>query len=329
MAIKITQYYQTKNRCYIQGKRMTPKGIVVHSTGANNTSVGRYVGPADGILAPNKYGNHWNKIIATKCVHAFIGTDKDGNVVCYNTLPWDYKPWGCGSGKKGSYNNSHIQFEICEDDLTDRAYFNKVYTMAVELCAMLCKMYDLKPSTIVSHKEAHDLGYASNHGDPHVWFKKMGKTMDHFRADVAKLLAGSSAAENKPLYKKQVNTPGDTLNVRKSAVHTAAKLGELKHGSVVDVYGLANNGWMLVQQGSLRGWVNGGYLADVQTGYKVKITARSLTVRKGAGTSYDAVTYVHQGETYTITEEKLNGSTRWGKLSNGKGWISLKYTAKV
>lgn len=138
----------------------------------------------------------------------------------------------------------------------------------------------------------------------------------------------STGAADKPIGQKKVNTPGDTLNVRKSAIHTAAKLGELAHGSTVDVYGLADNGWVLIQQGDLRGWVNGSYLADVQTGYEVKITARSLTVRKGAGTSYDAVTYVHRGETYTITDEAMNGETRWGKLEDGRGWISLKYTKK-
>lgn len=337
MAIKITTYYQTKNPCYIQGKKMTPQGIVVHSTGAANTSVGRYVGPADGILAPNLYNNHWNKAEATKCVHAFIGTDKDGNVVCYQTLPWDVKPWGCGKGTKGSYNNSHIQFEICEDDRTDREYFSKVYAMAVELCALLCKKYNLKTSAIVSHDEAHDLGYASNHGDPDYWFKRMGKSMNQFRDDVDRLLSGDIATtpttkpadEDKPIKSMRVNTPGDTLNVRESAVYTAKKLGELKHDSVVDVYGLAGNGWMLIQQGELRGWVNGGYLVDAAKNYKVKVTAGSLYIRKGPGTKYDADGVVHGNEILTIVEESINGETRWGKLEDGRGWISLKYTKEA
>ena len=61
------------------------------------------------------------------------------------------------------------------------------------------------------------------------------------------------------------------------------------------------------------------------TSYKVKITATSLNVRKGASTSYSVVTTVKKGEVYTIVEEN-NG---WGKLKSGVGWISLNYTERV
>lgn len=59
--------------------------------------------------------------------------------------------------------------------------------------------------------------------------------------------------------------------------------------------------------------------------YKVRITANTLNVRAGAGTSYKVTTTVKKGGIYTITEEK-NG---WGKLKSGAGWISLKYTERV
>lgn len=258
--MEITRYYLTENRCYKAGKRMTPKGIVVHSTGANNPNLCRYIGPDDGVIGPNKYGNHWNQASSSKCVHAMIGKDKNGVVRCYQTLPWDYRPWGCGSGSKGSYNNTHIQFEMLEDDLTDAAYFAKAYDLAVSLCAYLCKAYGIPTGAIVSHKEAHDAGYASNHGDPHTWFTRQGKTMAAFRAAVSQKLDGSQPTE--PLYTRQVNTPGDTLNVRDEANAKGAKLGELKDRSLVEVYGLAGNGWVLIQQSSLRGWVNGKYLVD-------------------------------------------------------------------
>jgi toxin secretion/phage lysis holin len=50
----------TNNDCYKAGKTITPKGIMVHSTGANNPNLKRYVGPDDGLLGVNQYGNHWN-----------------------------------------------------------------------------------------------------------------------------------------------------------------------------------------------------------------------------------------------------------------------------
>lgn len=133
----------------------------------------------------------------------------------------------------------------------------------------------------------------------------------------------------KPLGQKQVNTPGDTLNVRDAAVYTAKKLGELKHGSVVEIYGLADNGWALVQQGDLRGWVNGAYLVTPSTAYKVRVIAGSLNVRTGPGTTYATNGVVHGNEVLTIVGESTNGETRWGQLNDDRGWVSLKYTERA
>lgn len=74
--------------------------------------------------------------------------------------------------------------------------------------------------------------------------------------------SGGTAQEPASLGQKMVNTPGDTLNVRDAASVKGEKLGELKDRSLVEVYGLAGNGWVLIQQSSLRGWVNGKYLVD-------------------------------------------------------------------
>lgn len=199
--MKLTTLFLTKNNCYKSGKKHTVKGIMVHSTGANNPKLSRYVGPDDGILGTNPYNNHWNKPTPggrSICVHAFIGKDKNGEVRTYQTLPWDMVGWHSGSGSLGSSknanNNGYIGFEICEDGLTDRAYFDKVYQEAVELCAHLCKLYGLKPEkpVLIAHCEGHQLGIASNHGDVMHWFPKHGKNMDTFRAAVKTLLATGS-----------------------------------------------------------------------------------------------------------------------------------------
>ena len=192
------RYYQTNNPCYKAGKKITPSGIVVHSTGANNPYIKRYVGPDDGILGKNQYNNHWNSEKANKCVHAWIGKVADGSLKVYQTLPWDHRCWGIGSGKNGSYNNSHIQFEICEDGLTDESYYKEAFDLAIRLCAFLCEQYGINTQNIVGHYEAHDAGYGSNHGDPRNWQKKFGGSMNQFRTDVAALLNGN-------------NSPSDTV----------------------------------------------------------------------------------------------------------------------
>ncbi len=63
--------------------------------------------------------------------------------------------------------------------------------------------------------------------------------------------------------------------------------------------------------------------------YKVKVIANVLNVRNGAGTNHKINTEVKKGEVYTIVKEKKNGSTVWGKLKSGAGWIALSYTNKV
>jgi len=181
----------TNNACYKAGRTITPKGIMVHSTGANNPNLKRYVGPDDGLLGKNQYNNHWNQDKPDGrqvCVHAFIGKLADGSIATYQTLPWNHRGWHAG----GSANDSHIGFEICEDGLTDASYFNKVYKEAVELCVYLCKQYGLTEKDIIGHYEGYQKGIASNHGDPKNWFPKHGKSMDTFRADVK---AGLTAAE--------------------------------------------------------------------------------------------------------------------------------------
>lgn len=51
----------TNNACYKAGRTIKPKGIMVHSTGANNPYMKRYVDPDDGLLGKNQYNNHWNQ----------------------------------------------------------------------------------------------------------------------------------------------------------------------------------------------------------------------------------------------------------------------------
>lgn len=63
--------------------------------------------------------------------------------------------------------------------------------------------------------------------------------------------------------------------------------------------------------------------------YLVKITASELNVRKGPGTKYAVHTAVKRGGVYTIVAEERNGSTVWGKLKSGAGWICLSYTDKL
>lgn len=188
----------TDHDCYKAGKTIQPKGVMIHSTGADNPMLRRYVQPARedvnyaGLrnkLGRNPNGNHWNRQGLNACVHGFIGRLADGRVAAVQTLPWNRRGWHAGSGTiRTSANNTHIAFEICEDGLDDPNYFAEVYREAVELTAHLCELYSLDPLTpgvVLCHSEGHRLGMASNHGDVEHWFPKFGKSMDDFRSHVA------------------------------------------------------------------------------------------------------------------------------------------------
>ena len=273
---------------------MVPKGVMVHSTGANNPALKRYVGPNDGILGDNQYGNHWNQATPggiNVCVHAFIGKLEDGTIASYQTLPWTMRGWHGASGRNGSVNDTHIGFEICEDDLLDLSYFSKVYDEAVELTAHLCKLYYLNPmddGVVIGHYEGYSRGIASNHGDPKHWFSKHGKSMDTFRADVMALL--DLSPDDKPDVPEETETQQP---ITPPQVPTPIPAPD------------------------------GAFL--------VRITASALNIRKGPGIENAIVTtLLNDKNVYTIVEvADGSGASKWGKLKSGAGWISLDYTTKV
>lgn len=180
--------YLTENECYKAGKKIDVKGLMLHSTGANNPKLGRYVDAPE--LEPEVSNYHWNTLRPggrQVCVHGFIGYLPNREIATYQTLPWNHRGWGGG----GSSNNTHIHVEICEADLDDAEYFRKVYKEAVELFAYLCEKFNLNPlEDIITHTEGNKMGIASNHADVMHWFPKHGKDMDNFRRDVKAEMTG-------------------------------------------------------------------------------------------------------------------------------------------
>lgn len=235
MAVRFLKCILTENECYKVNRQIQVKGVMVHSTGANNPNLKRYVQPVDytpdkdellRLLGKNSYGNHWNQLRpggTQVCVHGFIGKLADGSIATVQTLPWNWLGWHAGTGTVRGGNTTHISFEICEDGLTDSTYFNKVYKEAVELVAMLCDEYDLNPledGVVICHSEGYKRGIASNHADVMHWFPKFGRTMDTFRVDVANTLAKLHAdkKDNEEEKEKEDNTVIEEKPVDKTKI---------------------------------------------------------------------------------------------------------------
>lgn len=186
-----------------------PKGIVIHSTGAENPNLWRWANnPAEFGENPNKNyfgGENDDRDVTPHCV---LGLDKYGNYCIAQLLPYNRRPYGCGSGKNGSFNTSHIQIEIAENYGLTEKYMRDTIDIAADWCADLCIAYPtIDIDNIVSHKEAAEMGYASNHGDPEHWWNKYGYNMDLFRdlvREKKKAKLDVSNDDTKPRYTVQV-----------------------------------------------------------------------------------------------------------------------------
>jgi hypothetical protein len=352
--MKIIQSFLTENPCYkynvnpalvttasvrnkyIAFKKNGVKGGMLHSVGCNQSKASVFI-------------KNWNKSTYTRaCVHAFI----DGNTGdVYQCLPWNFR--GLHGG--GSSNETHFGVEMCEPDCIKytggssftcsnlaeaQAVAKRTYESAVELFALRCKEFNLDPladGVIISHKEGHKRGIASNHGDPeHLWKGlNLPYTMDTFRQAVKAAMNGSKP-ESTPVTSTKINV-NDIVSISDDATYYNGKAVpdwvKKKKWVVKSIEGdravidKSEDG-----SNSINSPINVKYLSKtaattVKTEFKsyiVRVTADALNIRKGPGTNYAIVGVIRDKGSYTIVEE--NGT--WGRLKSGAGWISLNYCTK-
>ena len=321
-SMKLVQSIMTKNPCYTAERKITVKGLMLHSVGCPQPNASVFI-------------KNWNTpSYGTACVHGFIDGN-DGTV--YQTLPWNHRGWHCASGPKGSGNNTHIGVEMCEpasirytggssftcSNLSAaRTSVKKTYEAAVELFAYLCKLYGLNltaDGVIISHREGHARGIASNHGDPeHLWNGLgMGYTMNTFRKDVKEKMQGGTVKpdETKEMYR-----------VRKSWEDAVSQKGAFHELENAKKCADANKGYAVFNTSGKQVYPKTDF-----SPYLVEVTATDLNIRKGPGTNYGKTGKFTGKGVFTITEERAGtGSNRgWGKLKSGAGWISLDYVKRL
>ena len=122
----------------------------------------------------------------------------------------------------------------------------------------------------------------------------------------------------------------DALNVRSGPSTSYGITTKLYKGDKVEILE-TSNGWHKIKASNGKiGWVSGDYIkvysgSTSQTSYKATVTATSLNVRSGAGTSYSVITKLSKGTVVDVIESASNG---WKKIktSNGTtGWVSGDY----
>ena len=333
--MKLVKSILTKNPCYTAERKITVKGLMLHSVGCPQPRASVFI-------------SNWNReSYDNACVHAFIDGN-DGTV--YQTLPWNHRGWHCASGKNGSGNNTHIGVEMCEpacikytggsaftcsDLATAKAVAKRTYEAAVELFAMLCKEYGLNPTAdgvIISHAEGHKRGIASNHGDPeHLWKQLgMGYTMDGFRKAVKK-------AMNETEDKNEITSdePVKWYRVRKAWADAKTQKGAYKVLKNAKACADKNDGYSVFDWNGTKVYPEetkseGTASEEKKVSYRVHVGIKNLNIRKGPGTNYDKTgKYTGVGVFTIVAESDGEGASKWGKLKSGAGWISLDFTERI
>lgn len=205
------EHFLTKNNAFLANQKRKVIGGFLHSTGANNPNLSRYI---DG-FGINKYGNHWNQPKPDGreiCCHGFIGKDADGSVMAVQTLPFGIRGWHSGSGKKGNADAmGYVGCEICEDNLKDYSYFLETKNKALDFFEKVFKDNGLIPdaTNMICHSEGYTLGIASNHSDVMHWWKLHDYDMNKFRKELLERF------KTKVLYKVQVGAFSSKENAEK------------------------------------------------------------------------------------------------------------------
>lgn len=189
--------YATSNGAYTAGRKITPGGCVNHSVGCAQPSADVF------FRLMNKSSAGWG-------VNAILGDFHKGEGRILVALPLDARPWGCGAGSKGSWNNTRIQWETCEpaghtyaggtmigyDVEKNQEYFDRMWKMLVAWNVYIAEKFQYPASCIADHAESYKAGMGSNHSDMGQWLPKHGKSMAALRAEVSAIMAGETNSES-------------------------------------------------------------------------------------------------------------------------------------
>lgn len=339
--------HATKNGAYTCGRTIKPEGDVNHSVGCAQPAADVFFN------LMNDSGAQWG-------VNYILGDFHKGEGRVLEVLKPTSRPWGCASGKNGSWNNSRVQWEVCEpaghtyaggtmvnyDASKNATYFNRMWKMLVAINVYVAVTYGFNPDKIADHAESYKAGYGSNHSDMGHWLPKHGKSMAALRAEVKEILNATSGSANstapsnavKPTTKAAAIAKGDVVKIATGAKYYTGKAVPSwvieKQWVVKEIDGeravidKSSDG-----KNSICSPISTKYLtvskkaASTFKSYAVRVTASALNIRKGPGTNYAVCGQIKDKGIYTIVSESPD--KRWGKLKSGAGWIYLDYTKKV
>lgn len=273
-------------------------------------------------MAGNLTVEHCGNVFASSARQASsnYGIGTDGRIGLY--VPENYRAWTSSSFAN---DNQAVTIEVANSKCGGTwPVSTKAYNTLIDLCVDICKRNGIKKLTYT--------GTSKGNLTCHFMFAATACPGTYLKARMTKIAAAVNARLNSTTessfksYKVKINAT--SLNVRSGAGTRYTAVDAVKKGTGHTVTAekvVGDKIWGKIS----KGWIHLGY-----TTHQVKITADTLNIRKGPGTSYAKVKINGKFQQYkkndacTISNLRKVGKSTWGKTS--RGWICLTgYTKKA
>lgn len=225
--------YATQNGAYRAGRTIRVEGCVNHSLGVAQPSAEVMFGRM------NRSDAGWG-------VNAILGDFHTGEGRILLCMPYDRRSWGVGSGSKGSWNNSRIQWEVCEpaghtyaggtmvgyDVAKNQGYFERMWKLLVAWNVYVAVKLGYGAATVNDHAESYLAGMGSNHADMGQWLPKHGKSMNDLRHEVQAILDQEEDAMTEERVRQIVAEELERLLPPRQVYHQVSELPQWARPSV-------------------------------------------------------------------------------------------------
>ena len=318
------------------------------------------------VLSPNHSGTRTHAI-DTITIHVYVGqitvdrglsgfAKASREASCNYVIGYDGKIGLCVEEKNRSWCSSSkandqraITIEVASDTKAPYKVTDKAYAALLDLVTDICKRNNIKELKWKADKSLNGQTDEQNLS-VHRWFAAKACPGDYLynkhgeiAAEVNKRLGVAGTEKESTGTTIDAN---DLVSIVSGAKYYSGKAVpswvQKKNWYIASVSGdRAVLGKSEDNKNNIQSAINTKYLKivkdvtakteDTFKSYKVKVTANSLTIRKGPGTNYGSSGSIKDKGVYTIVAEQSGkGATKgWGKLKSGAGWISLDYCTKV
>ena len=141
--------------------------------------------------------------------------------------------------------------------------------LSVKLAAHLCLQYNIPVNMIHDHRELHNLGLASNHGDILHWMQKYNLTMNDYRTAVSEQIragievtyVNAANTHSSTLYTAMVTADNQyPVQMRSMPTTDSNSLFAVPQGTMVDVLEETNASWRKVYYSNTTGYMMSKFL---------------------------------------------------------------------